>query len=62
MLVGFVADGLRGWPLYVLVGVDSLCIAPTMNEVPGQSLLEELDARQDELLVELDRLNESSNA
>jgi hypothetical protein len=29
-----------------------------MNELPHQSLLEELDARQDELLAELDRLNQ----
>ena len=27
------------------------------NEAPRQSLLEELDARQDQLLDELDRLN-----
>lgn len=27
------------------------------NENPGKSLLEELDARQDELLSELDQLN-----
>jgi hypothetical protein len=27
------------------------------NDVPGPSLLEELDARQNELLDELDRLN-----
>lgn len=29
-----------------------------MNDLPHQSLLEELDARQDELLAELDRLNQ----
>jgi hypothetical protein len=28
------------------------------NDAPRQSLLEELDTRQDELLDELDRLNE----
>ncbi|HZN33530.1 MAG TPA: hypothetical protein VFB80_06915 [Pirellulaceae bacterium] len=28
------------------------------NDAPRQSLLEELDSRQDELLDELDRLNE----
>ena len=28
-----------------------------MNDLPRQSLLEELDARQDELLAELDKLN-----
>ena len=29
-----------------------------MNDLPHQSLLEELDARQDELLAELDQLNQ----
>ena len=29
-----------------------------MNDAPRQSLLQELDARQDELLEELERLNE----
>jgi hypothetical protein len=28
-----------------------------MNDIPRQSLLDELDARQDELLEELQRLN-----
>lgn len=32
-------------------------LAPRMNDLPHQSLLEELDARQDELLAELERLN-----
>jgi hypothetical protein len=27
------------------------------NDIPGRSLLEELDSRQDELLDELERLN-----
>jgi hypothetical protein len=31
--------------------------SPRMNDLPHQSLLEELDARQDELLAELERLN-----
>ena len=29
-----------------------------MNDLPSQTLLEELDARQDELLEELERLNQ----
>jgi len=29
-----------------------------MNDLPSQSLLEELDARQNELLEELERLNQ----
>jgi hypothetical protein len=51
-----VVDGLPGLAALSLVDLDSLG-SRAMNDAPGQSLLEELDARQDELLIELDRLN-----
>ena len=38
-------------------GLASAAAARMTNDAPSQSLLEELDARQNELLDELDRLN-----
>ena len=44
------------WPCCAS-SAESLVAPARMNDLPRLTLLEELDARQDELLAELDRLN-----